>query len=81
MRGAILDSRAKGTGVPRSVREKAKKIETAYQQLEQKYLRGVSDSEMSDYLDVTEKEFRHMPQGSSGHDIDISGGSDPRGGV
>lgn len=62
VRGAILDSLRQGDWVPRSVREKAKKIETAYQQLEQKYLRSVSDSEMSDYLDVTEKEFRHMLQ-------------------
>ncbi|GAB6931475.1 RNA polymerase sigma-28 factor SigD [Paenibacillus sp. JCM 10914] len=62
VRGAILDSLRQGDWVPRSVREKAKKIETAYQQLEQKYLRSVSDSEMSDYLDVSEKEFRHMLQ-------------------
>ncbi|MGG3279688.1 FliA/WhiG family RNA polymerase sigma factor [Paenibacillus solani] len=62
VRGAILDSLRQGDWVPRSVREKAKKIETAYQKLEQKYLRSVSDSEMSDYLDVTEKEFRHMLQ-------------------
>lgn len=62
VRGAILDSLRQGDWVPRSVREKAKKIETAYQQLEQKYLRTVSDSEMSEYLQVSEKEFRHMLQ-------------------
>lgn len=62
VRGAILDSLRQGDWVPRSVREKAKKIETAYQKLEQKYLRSVSDSEMSDYLDVSEKEFQHMLQ-------------------
>jgi len=62
VRGAILDSLRQGDWVPRSVREKAKKIETAYQQLEQKYLRSVSDSEMSSYLEVSEKEFRHMLQ-------------------
>ncbi|MGM1045262.1 RNA polymerase, sigma 28 subunit, SigD/FliA/WhiG [Paenibacillus uliginis N3/975] len=62
VRGAILDSLRQGDWVPRSVREKAKKIESAYQQLEQKYLRTVSDSEMSDYLEVSEKEFRHMLQ-------------------
>lgn len=62
VRGAILDSLRQGDWVPRSVREKAKKIETAYQQLEQKYLRSVSDSEMSEYLEVSEKEFRHMLQ-------------------
>ena len=62
VRGAILDSLRQGDWVPRSVREKAKRIETAYQQLEQKYLRTVSDSEMSEYLQVSEKEFRHMLQ-------------------
>ncbi|MBO2945730.1 FliA/WhiG family RNA polymerase sigma factor [Paenibacillus sp. F411] len=62
VRGAILDSLRQGDWVPRSVREKAKKIETAYQQLEQKYLRTVSDTEMSEYLQVSEKEFRHMLQ-------------------
>lgn len=62
VRGAILDSLRQGDWVPRSVREKAKKIESAYQQLEQKYLRSVSDSEMSSYLEVSEKEFRHMLQ-------------------
>ncbi|WP_054958251.1 sigma-70 family RNA polymerase sigma factor, partial [Paenibacillus dakarensis] len=62
VRGAILDSLRQGDWVPRSVREKAKKIESAYQQLEQKYLRSVSDSEMSDYLEVSEKEFRQMLQ-------------------
>lgn len=62
VRGAILDSLRQGDWVPRSVREKAKKIETAYQQLEQKYLRTVTDSEMSEYLQVSEKEFRQMLQ-------------------
>jgi len=62
IRGAIIDGLRQGDWVPRSVREKAKKIEEAYQHLEQFYLRSVSDSEMSDYLDVTEKEFRHMLQ-------------------
>ncbi|WP_106766045.1 FliA/WhiG family RNA polymerase sigma factor [Paenibacillus faecalis] len=62
VRGAILDSLRQGDWVPRSVREKAKKIESAYQHLEQQYLRTVSDSEMSDYLEVSEKEFRNMLQ-------------------
>ncbi|NMO96183.1 FliA/WhiG family RNA polymerase sigma factor [Paenibacillus lemnae] len=62
VRGAILDSLRQGDWVPRSVREKAKKIESAYQQLEQKYLRNVSDTEMSQFLQVSEKEFRHMLQ-------------------
>ncbi|WP_068619297.1 FliA/WhiG family RNA polymerase sigma factor [Paenibacillus tuaregi] len=62
VRGAILDGLRQGDWVPRSVREKAKKIEEGYQQLEQQYLRSVSDAEMSQYLDVTVQEFQHMLQ-------------------
>lgn len=62
VRGAILDGLRQGDWVPRSVREKAKKIEDAYQKLEQKFLRTVTDAEMSDYLEVTEKEFGQMLQ-------------------
>lgn len=66
VRGAILDGLRQGDWVPRSVREKAKKIEEAYQQLEQRYLRSVSDSEMSEYLNVSEQEFQGML-----HDVNI----------
>ncbi|MBY3618673.1 FliA/WhiG family RNA polymerase sigma factor [Acinetobacter sp. CUI P1] len=62
VRGAILDSLRQSDWVPRSVREKAKKIEDAYQQLEQKYLRSVSDEEMSLYLDISVTEFQNMLQ-------------------
>ncbi|MGQ8871788.1 FliA/WhiG family RNA polymerase sigma factor [Paenibacillus sp. TSA_86.1] len=62
VRGAILDGLRQGDWVPRSVREKAKRIEDAYQQLEQTYLRSVSDEEMSQYLDVSTKDFQHMLQ-------------------
>lgn len=62
VRGAILDGLRQGDWVPRSVREKAKKIEDAYQHLEQRYLRTVSDEEMSHYLDISEKEFQNMIQ-------------------
>ncbi|MFD1990895.1 FliA/WhiG family RNA polymerase sigma factor [Paenibacillus nicotianae] len=62
VRGAILDGLRQGDWVPRSVREKARKIEDAYQQLEQKYLRSVSDAEISNYLDITEKDFQNMLQ-------------------
>ncbi|WP_223066796.1 FliA/WhiG family RNA polymerase sigma factor [Paenibacillus caui] len=62
VRGAILDGLRQGDWVPRSVREKAKKIEEGYQKLEQKYLRTVTDEEMSLYLNVSEKEFQQMLQ-------------------
>lgn len=67
VRGAILDGLRQGDWVPRSVREKSKRIEEAYQQLEQKYLRSVSDQEMSDYLEISEQEFRQML-----HDVAIT---------
>ncbi|RKN86497.1 FliA/WhiG family RNA polymerase sigma factor [Paenibacillus ginsengarvi] len=62
IRGAVIDGLRQGDWVPRSVREKAKKIEEAYQTLEQQYLRSVTDAEMSAYLNVSEKEFAHMLQ-------------------
>ncbi|WP_020615260.1 FliA/WhiG family RNA polymerase sigma factor [Paenibacillus daejeonensis] len=62
IRGAMIDGLRQGDWVPRSVREKAKKIEEAYQHLEQHYLRSVSDAEISSYLQVSEKEFVHMLQ-------------------
>lgn len=62
IRGAMIDGLRQGDWVPRSVREKAKKIEEAYQLLEQQYLRSVTDAEMSAYLNVSEKEFRTMLQ-------------------
>ncbi|MCM3625924.1 FliA/WhiG family RNA polymerase sigma factor [Paenibacillus glycanilyticus] len=60
IRGSIIDGLRQGDWVPRSVREKAKRIEEAYQSLEQKYLRSVTDAEISDYLNVSEKEFTTM---------------------
>ena len=62
VRGAILDSLRQGDWVPRSVREKAKKIEEAFQHLEQNNLRSVNDTEMSQYLEVSEKEYHNMLQ-------------------
>ncbi len=62
IRGAIIDGLRQGDWVPRSVREKAKKIEDAYQKLEQHYLRTVTDLEISQYLNISEKEFAGMLQ-------------------
>ncbi|WJH33285.1 FliA/WhiG family RNA polymerase sigma factor [Paenibacillus sp. CC-CFT747] len=60
IRGAVIDGLRQGDWVPRSVREKAKKIEDAYQKLEQKYLRSVTDAEISEYLQVSEGDFQQM---------------------
>jgi RNA polymerase sigma factor for flagellar operon FliA len=62
IRGAIIDGLRQGDWVPRSVREKAKRVEEAYQHLEQQYMRSVTDAEISEYLQVSEKEFINMLQ-------------------
>lgn len=62
IRGSIIDGLRQGDWVPRSVREKAKKIEDAYQKLEQQYLRSVTDAEICSYLQVSESEFHQMLQ-------------------
>jgi len=62
IRGAMIDGLRQGDWVPRSVREKAKKMEDAYQKLEQQYLRSVSDSEIMEYLQMSEQEFNQTLQ-------------------
>ena len=57
IRGAILDGIRENDWVPRSIREKAKKIEKAYQELEQLHLRSVSDLEVMEHLDLDVDEF------------------------
>src|SRR5690606_37224723 len=60
IRGSIIDGLRQGDWVPRSVREKAKRVEDAYQVLEQQYMRSVTDAEVSQYLHISEKEFTTM---------------------
>jgi len=62
IRGSIIDGLRQADWVPRSVREKARKIEEAYQKLEQEHLRSVTDGEISAYLQVSEQEFQTMLQ-------------------
>jgi RNA polymerase sigma factor for flagellar operon FliA len=62
IRGAIIDGLRHGDWVPRSVREKAKKMEDAYSVLEQRYLRTATDEEICVYLNITNKEFQQMLQ-------------------
>lgn len=60
IRGAILDELRSQDWVPRSVRDKAKKIERMYAELEQKYGRPVSDSEISEALEMPLDEYQEM---------------------
>ncbi|SMF66407.1 FliA/WhiG family RNA polymerase sigma factor [Pseudobacteriovorax antillogorgiicola] len=60
IRGAILDELRSQDWVPRSVRDKAKKIEKTYAELEQKFGRAVSDQEISKALGVGLDEYYDM---------------------
>jgi len=62
IRGSIIDGLRQGDWVPRSVRDKAKKMEDAYAVLEQRNLRSASDEEVCDYLNISVKEFQQMLQ-------------------
>lgn len=62
IRGAMIDGLRQGDWVPRSVREKAKRVEEAYHQLEQTLMRTVTDEEVSEYLQISVDEFRKMLQ-------------------
>ncbi|MFC5702108.1 FliA/WhiG family RNA polymerase sigma factor [Cohnella faecalis] len=62
IRGAIIDGLRQGDWVPRSVRDKAKKMEDAYAVLEQRHLRSATDEEVCSYLNINEKEFQQMLQ-------------------
>jgi RNA polymerase sigma factor for flagellar operon FliA len=60
IRGAIIDALRSSDWVPRSVREKSKRVEEAYHVLEQKHLRSVTDAEVCEYLQISEKEFNQL---------------------
>ncbi|MBK5445932.1 FliA/WhiG family RNA polymerase sigma factor [Peribacillus butanolivorans] len=54
IRGAILDGLRKEDWLPRSARDKAKKIESAIEKLEQKYMRNLSPNEIASELNIPE---------------------------
>src|SRR5690625_2795474 len=56
IRGAIIDGLRKEDWLPRSTREKAKKIEQASSELTQKLQRTPTSSEIADYLNMTRDE-------------------------
>lgn len=60
IRGSIIDGLRQLDWVPRSVREKVRKIEEAYQQLEQKYMRTATVPELCAHLDMAESEFHAL---------------------
>lgn len=60
IRGAMIDGLRENDWIPRTVRDKAKKIEEAYTLLEQKQLRAPTDSEVSSYLGISEKDLQQV---------------------
>ncbi len=57
IRGAILDQIRKMDWIPRSIRQKQRKIDMAYQSLEIKYGRSVNDEEVAKELDISLEEL------------------------
>lgn len=60
IRGAILDELRSQDWVPRSVRDKAKKIERTYAELEQRLGRTVSDSEICEAMGINLEDYYEM---------------------
>ncbi|MED0663638.1 FliA/WhiG family RNA polymerase sigma factor [Geobacillus thermodenitrificans] len=58
IRGAILDGLRKEDWLPRSVRDKVKKIEETAERLEQRYMRSVTAKEVAAELGMTEEEVQ-----------------------
>ena len=57
IRGAILDQIRKMDWIPRTLRQKQKKLETAYQKLEVKYGRAGTEEELADELEISVDEL------------------------
>ena len=57
IRGAILDQIRKMDWIPRSVRQKQKKIESAMSKLETEYGRAATDEEIARELDISTEEL------------------------
>ncbi len=59
IRGAILDGLRKEDWLPRSLREKNKKIEAAIERLEQRFMRNVTVEEIAQEVEMTEEEVNN----------------------
>lgn len=57
IKGAVIDGLRTLDWLPRSIRDKAKKIEKAYSELEQQNNASVTDEEVSAYLGITKSEL------------------------
>jgi len=59
IRGAILDQIRKMDWIPRSIRQKQRKLENAYISLEARYGRDVNDEEIAQELDISVEELEN----------------------
>ncbi|MDD5447784.1 MAG: FliA/WhiG family RNA polymerase sigma factor [Actinomycetota bacterium] len=57
IKGAIIDELRLDDWVPRSIRQKAKQVEKAYRELEEKLSRVPTDSEVASHLDVSHADY------------------------
>jgi RNA polymerase sigma factor for flagellar operon FliA len=60
IRGAMLDELRRLDRVPRSLREKARRIERATRLLEQRFLRAPSDYEVAEHLELDPEEYHRI---------------------
>ncbi|CRZ34536.1 RNA polymerase sigma factor for flagellar operon FliA [Herbinix hemicellulosilytica] len=59
IRGAILDQIRKMDWIPRSIRQKQRKLENAYRSLEARYGKDVNDEEIAQELDISVEELEN----------------------
>ncbi|MFP3916212.1 FliA/WhiG family RNA polymerase sigma factor [Lysinibacillus telephonicus] len=62
VRGAIIDGLRKEDWLPRSAREKAKKMEAQIEKLEQKLMRHATPEELAEYMDLPVEEVYQTVQ-------------------
>jgi len=62
VRGAIIDGLRKEDWLPRSAREKAKKLDAQIERLEQKYMRHVTPEELAENLELPVEEVYQTVQ-------------------
>lgn len=62
VRGAIIDGLRKEDWLPRSAREKAKKMEATIEQLEQKLMRHATPEELAEYMNMPVEEVYQTVQ-------------------
>lgn len=69
VRGAMLDELRAQDWVPRSVRQKASAVTSAYAKLEQQLGRPAEDDEVADAMGISIEDFQQLLQESSGQPI------------